>query len=195
MNVDKDLRVGKSLSVVDDAMKCKDACPWYAIRLFTSCQNGVSEALKEYGLECFIPMEYVNVDMEKQSQVKLRPVVHNLLFLKKTRTEHEIRTILSTLPFHLSVIRKERESSHFYEIPAWQMFEFQIMCDPDILTRKFLSEDNAKLKAGIPVVVQYGPLKGMTGKLVRSNKKYFLLKVLPGLGVMLKVSRWCCRPL
>ena len=51
----------------------------------------------------------------------------------------------------------------------------------------------AHLKAGTPVEVFAGPLKGLTGKLVRSNKQYFLLKEVPGMGVMLKVTRWCCR--
>ena len=51
------------------------------------------------------------------------------------------------------------------------------------------------MKVGAPVLVKFGPLKGLTGKLVRSNKKYYLLKEVPGLGVMLKVSRWCCVPM
>ena len=67
-----------------------------------------------------------------------------------------------------------------------------MMCNPEVELRKYVSEQEAKLKAGTPVVVKYGPLKGLSGKLVRSNKKYYLLKEVPGLGVMLKVSRWCC---
>jgi hypothetical protein len=78
------------------------------------------------------------------------------------------------------------------EIPAREMHEFRMMCNPEVELRKYVSEQEAKLKAGTPVVVKYGPLKGLSGKLVRSNKKYYLLKEVPGLGVMLKVSRWCC---
>ena len=73
------------------------------------------------------------------------------------------------------------------------MSEFQAMCNPDILEKKYLSEEQARLKAGAEVVVAYGPLKGLRGRLVRSNKRYFLLKEVPGLGVMLKVTRWCCK--
>ncbi|MBF1646127.1 MAG: UpdY protein, partial [Prevotella sp.] len=53
----------------------------------------------------------------------------------------------------------------------------------------------AQMKAGDEVLVKFGPLKGMTGRLVRSSKKYYLLKEIPGIGVMLKVSRWCCVPM
>ena len=69
------------------------------------------------------------------------------------------------------------------------------MCNPEVELRKYLSNQEAKLKAGTPVFVKYGPLKGLSGKLVRSEKKYYLLKEVPGLGVMLKVSRWCCVPM
>jgi len=55
-----------------------------------------------------------------------------------------------------------------------------------------VSEQEAKLKQGARVIVKYGPLKGLSGRLVRQSKKYFLLKEVPGMGVMLKVSRWCC---
>ena len=110
-------------------------------------------------------------------------------------SESSIRRILTDAPFKGSVIRKSREDSQYYEIPSRQMFEFQAMCNPEIVMRQYLSEAQAKLKVGTPVYVKYGPLKGLSGRLVRSNKKYFLLKEIPGLGVMLKVSRWCCRPM
>ena len=67
-----------------------------------------------------------------------------------------------------------------------------LMCSPEIEMRQYLSVEEAKLKAGTPVVVRYGPLRGLSGKLVRSSKKYFLLKEIPGIAVMIKVSRWCC---
>ena len=58
-----------------------------------------------------------------------------------------------------------------------------------------LSADEARHKAGSMVEVCHGPLKGLTGRLVRENHKYFLLKEVPGMGVMLKVTRWCCKVL
>ena len=75
------------------------------------------------------------------------------------------------------------------------MLEFRLMCNPDVSIKKFIDEGENNLKAGTPVVVKYGPLKGMTGKLIRSSKKYYLLKQVPGMAVMLKVSRWCCKPI
>lgn len=174
----------------------EDDLPWYALRLFTLKTQQVIDYLEEHQLDYFIPMEYVDVeDRKHRVQQKLRPVVRNLIFIKRTMSELSIRKILTDAPFKGSVIRKSREDSQYYEIPSRQMFEFQAMCNPEIVMRQYLSEAQAKLKVGTPVYVKYGPLKGLSGRLVRSNKKYFLLKEIPGLGVMLKVSRWCCRPM
>ena len=138
-----------------------DYSPWYAVRLFTLKTEAVASYLKEHGLEIFIPMEWEDyVDKDNHRRRKLKPVVRNLVFIKKTTDEKNLR---------------------------------KLIIDPEIAMKKFLSEDEAKLKAGTPVMVTHGPLKGFSGKLVRSSKKYFLLKEVPGMAVMLKVSRWCCK--
>lgn len=172
-----------------------DTIPWYALRLYFARYKVVSEWLDNQQLEYFVPMQYV--DIEKDGRVKhvLRPVVSNLVFLKKTSGKKELEKLLSEAPFKMSVITKSRENREWYEIPARQMEEFKTMCNPEVEMRKYLSESEAKMKVGAPVLVKFGPLKGLTGKLVRSNKKYYLLKEVPGLGVMLKVSRWCCVPM
>ena len=178
-----------------DFSQSADQTPWYAIRLYFTRYKAVSEWLKAQEMEYFVPMQYV--DVEKNGRVKhiLKPVVSNLVFLKKTRPQKAIYSLLQEAPFRMSVIRKGRENREWSEISAAEMREFQTMCNPEIELRKYLSESEAKMKVGAPVLVKYGPLKGLSGKLVRSNKKYYLLKEVPGMGVMLKVSRWCCVPM
>lgn len=177
------------------AITATDNCPWYAVYVFNNSSEQVSNLFKSNKLTHFIPMELVDyVDHDEKVRHKLRPVVRNMIFLKKTTDEKEIKAMLNDIPYPISVIKKERFSPDYYEIPARQMYEFQLMCDPRITMRKFISEQEAQLKKGAPVLVKYGPLKGVTGKLVRANKKYYLLKEVPGLAVMLKVSRWCCVP-
>jgi len=171
----------------------KDGMNWYAARLFTTRQKEIVFWFQDKGLCCFVPMEYRDV-VRGGTLIRhvLLPVVRNLIFLKKDRDEKEMRRIMRELPYKLSIIKKTRDREGYYEIPHRQMIEFQIMCNPEIEMRKFLSEDEAKLKDGTLVLVQHGPLKGLSGKLVRSSKKYYLLKEVPGMAVMIKVSRWCC---
>lgn len=184
------------LSMDSNENGMEDKYPWYAVRIFCSKQKEIADFIQSKGLECFIPMEYTDVlNGEQRLRHVLHPVVRNLLFLKKNMEESDIRKLLSEIPYKISVIRKDREHQDFYEIPYKQMFDFRVMCNPEIAMRKFLTEENAKLKSGTPVAVKFGPLKGLTGKLVRQSKKYFLLKEVPGMAVMIKVSRWCCKAL
>uniref|UniRef100_A0AB33IR04 NusG-like N-terminal domain-containing protein n=1 Tax=Prevotella sp. GTC17253 TaxID=3236793 RepID=A0AB33IR04_9BACT len=171
----------------------QDDFPWYGIKLYTMRQQEIADYFAQHELETFIPQEYVDVETDDH-KIKhiLRPVVRNLLFLKKSKDEKVMREIIANCHYKLSVLTKGRADRAYYEIPAKQMFEFRVMCNPKITMRKFISEEEAHLKAGSRVIVKYGPMKGLTGRLVRSSKKYYLLKEVPGMAIMLKISRWCC---
>ncbi len=170
-----------------------DGCPWYAVRLFSLKQKEVADTFVEKGLTYFVPMQYVDyLDRENKRRTKLAPVVHNLIFVKATMGQRAFRLLVSEIPYKMMVLKKI-DSSDFYEIPSKQMHEFCVMCNPDLLMNEYLSEEEAKLKKGTRVLVTHGPLKGLTGKLVRQSKKYYLLKEVPGMAVMIKVTRWCCK--
>lgn len=184
----------KTLSTT--ANEVEDDTPWYAIRLFSNSQAKVDEYFRKHGVESFIPMQYrVYEDENGKPKRKLRPVVSNLIFVKKSLPMLSMKELVTKGQFKMSVITRDRSTRDYYEIPAKQMMEFKAMCNPEIEMRKFLSAEQAKLKSGTMVKVCHGPLKGLSGRLVRQSHKYFLLKEVPGLGVMLKVSRWCCQPI
>lgn len=167
--------------------------PWYAIKLYGFTQKKVEEYLADNGLETFIPQEYVDEeDREHKVKHTLRPVVKNLIFLKKTQDDAEIKKIISSSNIKMSIITVSKIDKRYCEIPARQMDEFMMMCNPDILLKKFISEDQAHLKTGTLVRVKRGPLQGLSGRLVRANKNYYLLKDVPGMAVLLKVTKWCC---
>lgn len=170
--------------------------PWYALRLYSPCLRKVADWLAEAGISYFVPMEYREVGRDGEKiRKELSPVVHNLIFVRKDRAEDEFKAVIADMKFKVSAIKKADDPNKYYEIPYRQMLEFQAMCNPAIEMRHYLAEDDARLKRGQPVMVTHGPLRGMTGKLVRSQKRYFLLKEVPGIAVMIKVSRWCCQPL
>ena len=117
----------------------EDTLPWFAVRLFMTKPQVVMDYLDEQHLHYFIPMEYVDVeDKDHHIRQQLRPVVRNLVFIKKSQPEKTIRQLLTEAPFKSSVIRKSKDDSKYYEIPAKQMFEFQALCNPEIALRKFL---------------------------------------------------------
>lgn len=174
----------------------EDPVFWHAVKLFAVRQKDVAEYFAECGLESFIPMHRRDyVDAEGKRRHDIRPVVTNLIFVKANYGIRRMLAIYAGYPRRLFVMRKSKDSTELYNIPDKQMREFILMCNPEIEMKKYLTESEAKLKKGQRVVVDFGPLKGLTGRLVRQSHKYFLLKDVPGMAVMIKVSRWCCRPM
>ena len=183
----------------------KQEAKWYVIHTYSGYENKVasdlatmveSRGMQDLIQDINIPMETVDViDRDNKLHHELRPVVHNLIFVRKAMEESEFQKMLIAMHYKLSVIKKGRDSKEMAEIPAKEMHEFQLMCDPKLAEKKYIAEKSAKFKTGTTVLVTHGPLKGLTGKLIRTNKKYYLLKDVPGIAVMLKVTRWCCQPL
>lgn len=184
-------------SVYNDMIRggMREQAPWHALKLFSVRQQDVADYFTGFGLESFIPMRRFDyVDAEGHRRHDIRPVVSNLIFVKAAFDMRRMLSIYRNYHKSLFVLRKSRENPMPYNIPDRQMREFMIMCNPDMAMTKYLTADEAKLKKGQRVVVDFGPLKGLTGRLVRQSHKYFLLKDVPGMAVMIKVSRWCCRP-
>lgn len=48
--------------------------------------------------------------------------------------------------FKINVIRKVDDVTQFALIPSKQMYDFRMMCNPEITLRKFLSEREAQMK-------------------------------------------------
>ena len=190
-NVDEVLATSKGLA--DDA---EDKSPWYALKLFGKHLKDVEKYFNDIPLTTFVPRHYVDYE-DRPGHIKtvLRPVVSNLIFVKKSITDKYLKNVVRLAPYPMFVLRKQNEHRDYYEIPAAEMLQFRMMCDPNLAKSMYLTSEEAALKVGDPVIVKFGPLKGLSGRLVRQSKKYYLLKEVPGMGVMLKVSRWCCRPI
>ena len=64
----------------------EDTLPWFAVRLFMAKPQVVMDYLTVQQLPYFIPMEYVDVeDKDHHIRQQLRPVVRNLVFIKKSK--------------------------------------------------------------------------------------------------------------
>ena len=169
--------------------------PWYAVRTFNCQELKVSEFLTENGKEHFIPMTYVERHT-RQGQTKrvLAPVIHNMLFVRKDESARRMSRLFAECMVPLNVLRREG-SSEFYEIPDCQMTEFRALCDPGFEGTLFLTGEEAEAKPGKEVRIVHGPFSGMTGKLCRVKNNFYFVKILAGVGVMMRISRWYCQVL
>lgn len=148
--------------------------------------------LDRYHVEHFIPMMKCLCYKNDGTQVKVeRPAVHNLIFIRKVAPKSELRTILAECPYPVTVYHHSDNEQLWYEISDNDLMDLRLLCD-SAFSPQFISQEESELKVGTEVYVKHGPCKGLTGKLVRKNKKYYLVKTFVGLGVMVNISRWCC---
>ena len=169
--------------------------PWYAVRTFNCQERKVSRYLTERGYAHFIPMTLtLGKEEEKPSKRILIPAIHNLLFVQRKDTQKQLITDLSECQVPTSIFRNPG-TKKLCEIPAIDMVEFRMLCDPQYQTSVFMTQSEAEAMVGKKVRVVAGPFKGSIGKLVRKNKQYYFLKAVIGMGVMVRVSRWYCEPI
>ena len=53
----------------------EDLTPWYAIKLYSVRHKAISKWLEEKKIEYFVPMHYVDIELEGRVKHVLRPVV------------------------------------------------------------------------------------------------------------------------
>ena len=134
----------------------------------------------------------VNTCGERVRQQK--PIVHNLIFIQLDRTVEDMKAILSDCPYPLSVYCKFDHPEQWCEIRDSDMLDLRMMCDNTFCEPVFMTSNESLMKVGRNVRITHGPLSGIHGRLIRKNKKYYIVKSFDGLGVMVTVSRWCCEP-
>ncbi|MEG2599834.1 MAG: UpxY family transcription antiterminator [Muribaculaceae bacterium] len=172
-----------------------DQSAWYAIRTFNCQEFKISKFLESKKYDYFIPMTFSDKFTDEEMPKRmLTPAVRNLIFLKKTAKQSEIATTLSECETPISVLKK-LGSNTFCEIPAKDMLELRTLCDPKFTASIFMTQAEADVMIGKEVKVVAGPFNGCIGRLVRKDKKYYLLKSVIGMGVMVHVSRWYCEPI
>ena len=170
---------------------------WYALRTFNCQEKKVSSFLTDKGYVHFIPMVYApkpTKDKDEEKEDVLVPAVHNLLFVKKTGTLKQLINLLKECTIPVALFRNPG-AQDYCEISEHDMLEFRSLCDPQFATTTFISQSEAETMIGKEVRVVSGPFKGSKGRLVRKSKQYYFLKVVIGVGVMVRIPRWYCKPI
>ena len=166
---------------------------WYAIRTFYCKEDSVAQYLSSQGVEHFIPQRFQEeVTLDGERKRKLVPAVHNLLFIKQTLSEKEIKDIITRCPISVYVLRN-RETKQYYKIPNSQMIEFRAICDPSYKDTLYVDQEVAEARVGEEVRVIRRQFKGLKGKLVRYKNRSYVVIILAGIGVMVHIPKWYCR--
>ena len=173
-------------------MNDKQDSNWYAIRTYHCKELQLVDYLQSRGLTCFVPMTYVkDTDMDSQELHRLVPAIHNFVFVRKTLPERVIQQIFQESCIMMSVYKND--NNEYYEISNHEMNDIRLLCDPGFANVQILDYEEAEAKTGKEVIIVQGPFKGLQGKLHRQQRKYYFIKTVIGIGIMVRASRWYCK--
>lgn len=168
--------------------------PWIAIRTFYAQQHRVARFLDANNIVNFIPQRIIDCIPEKEGNVyKTKAVVNNLVFMQTTCKKTEIQKILKECPFPYMIYSNPGTAGKWAFIPNDEMTDLRSFCDKQLQQFVIISTQNADDIIGKNVIVTNGPMKGLKGKIIRRNHKYFVLRSFGNLTFLFTVSRWCCK--
>ncbi|MCD8182562.1 MAG: UpxY family transcription antiterminator [Bacteroides sp.] len=145
----------------------KDAqLSWYAVRVTYSRELVLKQYLDDENIENFIPMHYEYI-MKKERRVrKLVPAIHNLVFVRSTRTRMDEIKTNSGLNVPIRYIMN-RETHQPVIIPDAQMRSFILVAGTYDEAVIYVEPDELKLVKGTKVRITGGIFEGAIGEFVR----------------------------
>ena len=100
---------------------------WYAVRTFYCKEESVARYLEKHKIEYFIPSIYkIIVTPDGKKQKKLVPAIHNLLFVKKTGEEEEIKKVNAKNVSYKAVAKVKIREVEFEKNTSRKIMRFKI---------------------------------------------------------------------
>lgn len=156
---------------------------WY-VGYTRSCQEkSVAKSLAALDVEYYLPIQKVRRKWSDRIKIIERPVLAHTIFI---RTDHETRVRLLKDIYSLVGYMTERGPWTPVVVPDSQMESFRFMVDN---TNDEVVFEQNPLKPGDPIEVLVGPLAGMRGELIKTQKGNYVAIRLTSLGAaMVQVS-------
>lgn len=139
---------------------------WYALRVTYSRELILKSYLDQHQIESFVPMRYENVIKNDQQVRTLVPAVHNLIFIRSTRSKiDEIKKANAyTLPLRYIM---DRETRTPIVVPEVQMHHFIAVAGNYDQQVVYLPTTTPKAQKGDRVRITGGIFAGVEGIFLR----------------------------
>lgn len=126
--------------------------------------------LDQRGVECFVPMQWrVTTDKNGRKSKELKPVVHNLIFARTTRSAiQELKTGVDFLQYRTI---PENGRNIPIVVPDKQMYQFIAATDTHDKKLSFCLPDEIDFEKGVRVRLLGGVFDGLEGVFVKVKGK------------------------
>lgn len=172
---------GISLCEQRDPSMSNEQRHWYIVRATYSREMSVKRYFDRLKVRSYIPMRYVEVEVNGRKRLMQRPVVHNLVFVRITPAW--LQKIRQTVPLPIGFYY-DRESREPAVVPDKEMDDFIYVTGGRFEDTQVIDLQQEQLEAGDRVRITEGIFKGVEGDYLRyKSKQRVVVKVLGLLAV------------
>lgn len=158
----------------DGVYSLGDRAQWYAIYTRSRHEKVVERLLRDKGLETFLPLREVKVPLSPwRSRTAHLPLFPGYLFSRFILNSEDYNCIRSTT----GVVYVVGSGNEPIPIPDQEIESVGIL-----VGHKIACEPFPYLKVGRTVIITEGPLRGLTGQIVRRKAKEFFVVSVELLG-------------
>lgn len=180
----------QNLHIIDDENDMKkyqfeDSRLWFAMSAPYRREIKAKELFEEAGLEYFLPMKYVLVEVSGgRKKRELRPAVPSLIFVKATRKE--IQFLKDERGIIQYICRPEGERNVPIVVPTVQMENFRRAIENSLNNFIYFLPEEINIAKGKRVRIIGGALNGCEGTFmkVKGARSRRLVIMLEGLGAV-----------
>jgi len=159
-----------------------DEDQWYVLRVLFGRELKLKEKLEEKKIKCFVPLRYVETEVNGITKRKLTSAIACILFINSKRAiiGDLMDEFSSTIPFRHLIDKATKQPMI---VKDQDMYNFIAIAGNDELTEyvHYLGEEAKHLRRGEEVVVKSGIFKGIRGHIVRVKRQRRVMVELQGL--------------
>ncbi len=151
---------------------------WYIVRATYSREMAVKRYFDRLKVRSYIPMRYVETELNGRRRLVLRPIVHNLVFVRITQAWLQKIRQASPLTVGLYYDRQSREPA---VVPDKEMDDFIYVTGGRFEDTELIDLQQERLEEGDRVRITEGIFKGIEGEYLRYKSKQRVVVKVQGL--------------
>lgn len=143
----------------------QDTVRWWAMSAVYNRPLKARSELDALGIETFVPMRHVIRTVGGRKLRQYVPAVHNLLFVRSTRSG--VRSAKARMPYLQFLVERREGRGYPIVVPDDRMADFIAVASAETADLVYFSPDEISLTAGEHVRIHGGPFDGVSGVFCR----------------------------
>lgn len=152
--------------------------PWLVVKTKTKCEKFVRDRILAMGIDAFVPLQKRTAKYNRKVKVYELPLITCYTFV---RLDRERRNQVLALPYVQGILRMNGKDCHVSDQEMLWLHKVSGI-DQEVKTEVL------SMQQGDQVMIAYGQLAGMEGKIISRRSKHEVIVALESLGMQMVIQ-------